>query len=473
MSASTNNNLRVLVAIASYGTANQPYLSQLIHEYRAMSYATDIVVCCEAERNYGPGVEVRVGLPSKNPFSLPFAHKQLFYERMNDYDLFIYAEDDMLVTQRNVESFLRVSEALEDDEVAGFLRFERDPEGKMSYPDVHLNYHWEPSSVRSRANFTLAFFTNEHAACYMLTRPQLERAIKSGGFLVAPYEGEYQMREAAATDPYTRCGLTKLICISHIDDFLLHHMPNKYIGQLGIGAADFDCQIQALRRIAAERKAPSSLLNGKSVVKAAHFGKNYYEPAREELVKLIPAGAKTVLSLGCGWGATEEKLVREGKRVVAIGLDPVISACAQARGVETIEEDRLAASETVSGQKFDCLLISNLLHLIPQPGEVLSRFARVLSEDATVIVAVPNAFSGAVLWKKLRRMESHKFLGDFEKSGVHLTSRRAVRQWLGEAGLKLERFVDVLQQRENKGRPVFESLLPFMTSEIVAIAAPM
>lgn len=472
MSNPTASSLRLLVALANYGTANDKYLRELIDEYRSMPYSIDIVVHSNVPKDLGQDIEVIVGLPSKDPFTLPFAHKQLFVDRANDYDVFVYSEDDMLLTKANIEAFIRASEVLRADEVAGFLRFEKDTEGELSYPDVHWNYHWKPDSVRSRDGYAFAFFTNEHAACYMLTRAQLCRAIKSGGFLVAPHQGEYELREAAATDPYTQCGFTKLICISHFSDFLVHHLPNKYIGKLGLEARYFECQIQALQRIAVERAEAFTLLGTDSELKASHFDKDYYEPVRQDLVSLVPAGAGSVLSLGCGWGATEEILLGNGKRVVAVALDSVISACAQARGVETVQGHMDEVLSRLAGQHFDCLLISNLLHLLANPAGVLAAVRSVLSAEATVIIAVPNLQRGPVLWKKLTGVESHKFLGNFEKSGVQPTSRTIVRTWLKQAGMRVDRFVDVVPKgTKSMSRGALRFLLPLLSSEIIAVGA--
>ncbi len=464
--------LRLLVAVASYGTANDTYLSHLIDEYRSMPYSTDIIVLSNVPKDLGQDVQVVVGLPSKDPWSLPFGHKQIFVDRINDYDLFVYSEDDMLITRKNIEAFLRVSTVLPDNEVAGFLRFEKEKDGKVFYPDVHWNYHWEPRSVRSRGGYTFAFFTNEHAACYILTQAQLRRTIKSGGFLVGPHQREYDLLCTAATDPYTQCGFTKLICISHLEDFLVHHLPNKYVGRLGLDAAHFEYQIQALFRIAVEVNTPSPFLDTHAEFKASRFGKNYYEPIRTDFVSLIPTRTRSVLSIGCGWGATEENLAQSGKRVVAIPLDPVISACAQARGVELVQGDLKMVLARLSGENFDCLLISNLLHLVQDPSEILASFASLLSDKAIVIAAVPNLLRVRVQWRKLCGVESHRSLGDYARSGVHFTSRGTVRKWLRRAGLRVDRFADVLPERAQAVcRGTLGLMTPLLSSEIVAVAA--
>jgi 2-polyprenyl-3-methyl-5-hydroxy-6-metoxy-1,4-benzoquinol methylase len=467
-----SHQLKVLVAISSYGVSNDQHLVCLLDEYRAMPYAVDIVVFSNIPKNLGPDVEVVVGLPTRDPWSLPFAHKQLFVDRSSSYDLFIYSEDDILISRKHVDAFLSASAVLADDELAGFFRFERAEDGTLSYPDVHWHYHWDIRSVCSKGGYSFAFFTNEHAACYMLSRAQLHQARKSGGFLVGPHQGRYGLPESAATDPYTRCGFTKLVCVSHLDDFLVHHLPNKYVGKLGLDAAGFERQIQVLLKVAAGQNAPTPLLDRHSAFRASQFGKDYYEPARKDLVDLIPSRAKSVLSIGCGWGATEEWLADIGKRVVAVPLDAIISACARTKGVEIIQGDLNMARSKLLGEKFDCLLISNVLHLVPDPGGHLAALGPLLSDQAIVITAVPNLLRAPILWRKWRGVESHQFLGDYSRSGVHSTSHGILRAWLRRGGLRVERFVDVLPKgAQTLCRGTLGLITPLVSSEIVAVAA--
>src|SRR5208337_3441409 len=111
-------------------------------------------------------------------------------------------------------AFLTVTAELGPEEIAGFLRYEVDDEGRKSMDEVFGYYRWKPESVEKRGNYVIAQFTNEHAGLYMLTKAQLKRAIASGGFLRDPYEGRYGLPETAATDPYCCCGFRKVICVS-------------------------------------------------------------------------------------------------------------------------------------------------------------------------------------------------------------------------------------------------------------------
>ena len=292
-----------------------------------MSFDVNIVVLSNVRKELGDDVElVVVDLQGKDSWTLPFAHKEILASRLNDFDLFVYSEDDTLISERNLQAFLDVSAALREDEIPGFMRFEQGRDGEFHFPDVHGHFHWDPESVRLRGNYKFAFFTNEHSACYVLTQEQLRRAIASGGFLVGPHrDGVYHLPESAATDPYTQCGFTKLICISRFEDFLVHHIPDKYVEVgLGVNGRELRRQLDALLNVSDNGHASQSLCQTQTKLKSPAYSKSYYEPVRPELLSSIPAEVRTLLSVGCEWGATEALLVEKGLSVVAIPLDPVI-----------------------------------------------------------------------------------------------------------------------------------------------------
>lgn len=440
--------MKVLVGIANYGTKNDHYLAQLLAEYRAMPYDVHIVVLSNVAKNVGADVEVVVGLPDeKNPFSLPFAHRQLFADRRDAYDLYIYSEDDTLLRRHNVESFLKAANVLPANEIAGFVRFETDPQGQVYYSTVHNHYHWDPSSVRHVGGMAFAHFTNEHAACFILTREQLNKAIQSGGFLVAPHEGRYGILEAAATDPYTQCGFRKMICISQLDEASLPHLPNKYLGKLGLPKRDFELQVDVLRGLTEHSQCSALPFGHETRLPQGRWSKGYYEPASEMLQALVSSSAQSVLSIGCGLGNLEAELAKRGAKVAAMPLDCVIAACARARGVEMIDARQNGDFPDLQGRTFDCVVLSNLLHLVPNPSEYLSRASRFLSAAGSLLVRVPNV-GGVPVWKsRLSGKNGFAHLADFEKSGVHVTSPQKVHEWMRQSGLQVAEFRTVSRGR--------------------------
>jgi 2-polyprenyl-3-methyl-5-hydroxy-6-metoxy-1,4-benzoquinol methylase len=433
--------MKILVAIASWGTKNDPYLARLIEEYASMSFDVDVVVFSNIPKPVGPGVEVLlVDLKGKNPWSLPFAHKKIFVKHLNDYDLFIYSEDDTLITESNIRAYLKACAVLEENEIPGFFRFERGTDGRVNYPEVHGPFHWDCQSVRIRKGKVFASFTNEHSGCYMLTRDQLERAIASGGFLVEPHSGKYDLICSAATDPYTQCGFEKTIEISSLEDFLVHHLPDVYIGSaFDVGEPELRSQIQFLMAIAENGHCPRPLFPIESKLMSNRYSKDCYEKVQREIIDIIPHGTRTLLSVGCGSGATEASLVGQGLRVVAVPADPVFAGSVRAKGVEVVEGNLATVQKKLGGEQFDCLLLLDLLHLIPNPDAVMPAFLPYLRVGATVIVRVPMVLWLATTYRAIRGDQRFTELSFYEKTGVHFISRRIVRRWFEKAGLRIER----------------------------------
>jgi SAM-dependent methyltransferase len=429
--------LRVLVALASYGDKNLDYLKRVIQTYQRLPHNVRIIVLSEAPKDLGSDIEVVVGLPAKNPWSLPFAHKAIFARELEKYDLFIYSEDDILFTQRNLEAFLRVTPNLAAEEIAGFLRYERDQGGRVRMVEVYGHFHWKPESVRQRGEFVVAQFTNDHSAFYLVTQTQLKRAIASGGFLQNPHEGLYDLLCSAATDPYTSCGFRKVICISALEDFLIHHMPNRYADGLCVSLDSFKEQVETLMRIRDGLQPARTLLAMDPKFWHFWWQKSYYEKPDREVLKMVPGDAKEILSIGCGWGATEAALSERGAESTALPLDSVIGAVAARRGVNVIYGTLQESLRNLNGHRFDCVVMTNLIHLHANPGYLLQQCSRFIGEGGSLVISGPN-FNRIPWWtKRVLRIGDHWKLRSFDLSGINIYGPGKLARYLRTAGLRV------------------------------------
>jgi SAM-dependent methyltransferase len=442
-----HREMRVLVGITCYGTRNLAHARRLIAAYRSMPFDIELVMLSEAPKDVPADVTLRVGLPTRDPWSLGFAHKRLFADNASEYDLFIYSEDDIFVSAENILAFMKAAQMLEGDLLPGFLRFERHLDGTKNYPDIHGPYHWVPDSVRRSGDYVHARLSNDHSACYMLTKAHLEKAIASGGFLVPPHQGRYDLLCSAATDPYTQCGFTRVVCLSHLTDFEVHHLSDAYVHGHGLVDNDgavvdgpkqqsmSDAMVEVL-----ERKRPrEALFATRKGLPTPLWDKNYYESARTDLLALLPPRTERVLSVGCGWGATEAELVRRCVSVTAIPLDAVIGRLAEARGVEIVEPDFERAFRTLGQRRFDAILVSEVLQHVADPVALLRQLKGFLAASGAVVGSVPNLcplrrWCGSFAAKNSRRF---RVPNDFGSAGLNLTSMSAVRGWLAASGLSL------------------------------------
>jgi SAM-dependent methyltransferase len=428
---------RLLVTIASFGDKNLGFLKKIIQGYRSMPMDVDVVVLSNNPKDLGEGVKVLVGLPTEDPWSLPFAHKPVLAENADRYDLFIYTEDDMEVTERNLQAFLDATPHLAPTEIAGFLRYEVDSDGGWSFPDAHGSYRWKLETVGRRGGYTIAEFNNEHAAFFILTQAQLKKAVASGGFLRSPCKGRYDMACTAATDPYLNCGFRKVVCISALDDFLIHHMSNRYVGRLGPSLSAFKEQVSALMKMGTNGHRPAALCATEAMAFHGNWSKQYYEQPGREVLDLVPAGVKTVLSVGCGWGATEARLQERGAAVTALPLDPVIGAATALLGIEMIYGTLREGLESLATRQFDCVLVTNLLHFESDPKAVIASCCRLVRDGGALVISGPN-FDRLPVWiKRTAGIGDYGKLRHFDQGGVSVCGPGTLAGSIKGAGLRI------------------------------------
>jgi 2-polyprenyl-3-methyl-5-hydroxy-6-metoxy-1,4-benzoquinol methylase len=409
---------------------------RLLDEYRKMSFDIDIFLLSEAPKGYDANIVELVGLPTADPWSLPFLHRELFIKRVNQYDLFIYSEDDTLIREENLSAYMQASAQLPENILPGFVRFEVHANGDLNFPDIHAAVHWQVDSVGKAGSYVYASLTNDHSACYVLTQAQLMRAIASGGYTTQPHSGRYDMLCAAATDPYTQCGFQRVICLSHIRDFELHHLPNAYLDRMGISEMEYRSQVESLLEISTGARKAEILLKAKKSLATPVWDCNYYEDVPSDLLAYIPKEAQRLLSVGCGSGATEMKLMGQDKTVKAIPLDSVIAGVAVRRGVNVLSANIDAALRELGEERFDVILIREVLQHVDDPIRMLRKLRRHLTVNGQLVGSVPNlSATRRRVGRVLRANGKWKALGgQYSQSLLHCTSKRLIEQWLESAG---------------------------------------
>ena len=426
----------VLVVIASYGTAQDHYLDRVVSEYRKLKTPTRLVVVSDKMKPLRDA-EVVAGLPSRDPHSLPFAHRKVFADNIEKYDLFIYAEDDTLLTGGHIEAFLSIQPTLEDDEILGFIRSETGPNGRTYITSIHHHFRWRPESLVERQGKIFAELSNLHSGCFILTRGQLSRAIASGGFLVEPHSEKYGMLEAAATDVYAQCGLRRLICVSRIREFVVPHLPNKYHTAMGIPLEDVEFQAATLCDHHHTGDWDGSLFNVESDAPGFRWSKDLYK-ADCQLLAEVPATSASLLSVGSGSGANEIRLRERGVTVCAVPLDAVFGALLRREGFPTMAGPLDRAISDLGGKQFDIVLLADALHLVKDPVAWIKKLREVLAPGGRLIASVENTCDALCWGRDWLDGRRRPFIPDFRSSRVQAVSVGRLRRWFRLAGYTVE-----------------------------------
>lgn len=246
----------ILVCIASYGTGQWNYLNKVLSEYKRMRHDVDVILDLTKQRSQGwesPVIDTRIHNPSIEK-ELVYEHRKTMANLVDKYDVYIYSEDDVLITESNIDRYIKESKRLPENEITGFLRYEQSPDDSSyhlidCHPQIR-EYH--PIDRHPNQRIILdnqiklngkKYFTlwNLHQGSYILTNEQLSSVIESEYFHKEPsptkhrphwWRGHqwYGILESGASDIYTRGDFNhKVLPKNNIEELLVHHLPNKYI----------------------------------------------------------------------------------------------------------------------------------------------------------------------------------------------------------------------------------------------------
>jgi hypothetical protein len=236
--------MKLLVGITSYGSAHSAYLDRILAGIALWPFEHRVLVFSNEWKNLGERAITVVKDSRSDPMGLTWAYRERFAQHADDYDFFLYQEDDILISERNVVAWLVANEILGDGaSVPAFFRKEIASDGRVSYPDAHSPFGWSGQAWEA-AGHRFRRFSNVHAGCCMLSHKQLKMAMASGKYVAGPHDnGPYAVRELACSGAFVECGLSAVLDLTLFDDLTVQHMPANYFGILGTSETDLKRQI--------------------------------------------------------------------------------------------------------------------------------------------------------------------------------------------------------------------------------------
>jgi GR25 family glycosyltransferase involved in LPS biosynthesis len=224
----------VLAVLVNYGYEQIEYLNKVITELKNFKkYNVNIIVNSNVPINNPLVDSVNIFDNMQNYQLLPLTCRTTIVDNINNFDFFIYGENDHLFKEIHLDKHLEYYEILPKNRISGLIQYEENYEGRF-YPAYHKNYEWDFNSVEIYDNKIFAHFTNVHQASFILTKEQLLTISKKHNFKNFFGESKYSVKCKVNTDIYDFCDMKKMICISEFKDNLIHHLPNLYInGDLG------------------------------------------------------------------------------------------------------------------------------------------------------------------------------------------------------------------------------------------------
>ena len=168
----------------------------------------------------------------------------------------------------------------------------------------------------------------------------------------------------------------------------------------------------------------------------------YAEEVNEGILRhLRGARPGRVLDVGCGRGALGEAMRSLGWEVWGVESDATAAATARGRVHRLVEHDLLdvdGVAAALGEERFDVLVLSDVLEHLYDPHRVLSSYLRFVRPGGRVLVSVPNAvvFTNRVKWM-LGRVE-YEDTGVMDRTHICFFTARSARELVEAAGCRIE-----------------------------------
>jgi hypothetical protein len=223
----------ILAVLVNYGETQLQYLQQVVTSLKSFKkYNVTIIVNSNISLNHIKGID-HVNVIELNDYQLlPLTCKQVIWHYRNEFDIFLFGENDHLFEEHHIDKYLQYNKILPKDRITGLIQYEKDETGRY-YPAYHAHYDWDYDSVEEYEGLKFAHFTNIHQATFILTQAQLLHIGNMYDFTQFFGQSHYSVKCKVNTDIYQFCGMKKIICISEFEDNLIHHLPNRYINHIG------------------------------------------------------------------------------------------------------------------------------------------------------------------------------------------------------------------------------------------------
>jgi len=175
---------------------------------------------------------------------------------------------------------------------------------------------------------------------------------------------------------------------------------------------------------------------------------DYYGEVRADAVPHLPEGAREILEVGCGRGATGELLQRElGRRVTGVELNPEVARDARGRLRRVVVgdvEDPAVADELRAGAPeggFDALLATELFEHLVEPERFLAAARGLVRPGGRIVLSVPNVGHWSVVEDLLAGRWDYLPIGILCYTHYRFFTRRTLEDWLARCGFERVRLI--------------------------------
>jgi len=183
-----------------------------------------------------------------------------------------------------------------------------------------------------------------------------------------------------------------------------------------------------------------------------------------------------VLDVGCATGYLGEHLVKD-KKCKVWGIEPDISAANVARtnGYSEVINKKIEEAvndEKIIGEKFDFIIIGDVLEHLVDPKAVLVKIKKFLKESGKILISLPNIAHYSIRFNLLIGRWDMTDSGIMDRTHLHFYTLKTAKQFANNSGLMIEKMRprgDLERWFRKFGMEKFGKLILFLWPEFFAI----
>ena len=165
----------------------------------------------------------------------------------------------------------------------------------------------------------------------------------------------------------------------------------------------------------------------------------YFGYSREEMLPFVPEQATEILEVGCGSGAFAATLKRSRPvRITAIEPFPTAAEIAAKQVDSLIRGSIEDGLHELQGQRFDCVVMNDVLEHLVDPWATLEALGPLLGADGVVVASIPNIRYMPVLREYFVEGEwRYQDFGVMDRTHLRFFTRKSILRMFAECGYEV------------------------------------
>ena len=185
-----------------------------------------------------------------------------------------------------------------------------------------------------------------------------------------------------------------------------------------------------------------------------------YTGQRDDILELVPYGAKKVLDIGCSVGVLGQLIKQKNAaEVVGIEVDAQMAKIAEQKLDNVIIGDiqKIKLDDFLLPNYFNCIIFADILEHLRDPWSILKKCEKFLANDGIIIASIPNVrHLHTIINLVFKGYWPYRERGIHDKTHLRFFALKNIKELFQHAGLrivKLERnyrFVEDEQHQYDK-----------------------